>query len=672
MDLKHFESIDSNKKEEPHLQDVETSRNQINKMMDALTYSQIEEIDASCGDGYTLLIEERLRKFFTMENCFGLPSLADEIYNMVRYLKKQSGKQLTITSFTYIWLTVKNEWVETKLNNFAIRSNWFFEDIVDLMKEYDYKMSILLQTTEFIAELSANIDYLIDFKIFHRASIIYDFIKGQFYVKIPIKDAAERLLFENKAGNEIKICRFVNFCKFIMEYDQLEFESSNRMESIIMEITKIFKSYFKSDIELIGKYDSIIMMWRNLTIFGAFLGPITKERLRILGFTEIYSDASIIVKLLQGLKISRDRYTQCHTFWEKAHQIKHKDMPVNSESSGSRFGDIDPLNDDFTRKFLTVNSIVFDPNNFEELYEHIKVLDNEQFELGTTYSERLLRQLRTNFLTSIGNSSLNQYYSAVVGVIMKAYENYKKKILCTEDNTSSKATDYSYLSYFVRYYCPNDELFLKKYWLPRLIKMISRPPENDPCAYHLIEFNQSLYYHMSKTEQDVKDEILKSLRDASDQTKTLENGCIFTSYLIPKAYVDIEVMDADTVWPDVILKNEWESVVGSLAESSKLLENNNAVHYVTIETPLKCLNGSPLLVQTSMCSASILTCFNDNDVMTLDNFIKELKVTKLQSKRLFSCLNKLLGSKLLLKTKIGMRFNYDFETSNTQINPMRI
>lgn len=640
--------------------------------MDPLSRIQIEEINAFCGDRYTLLVEQRLRHFFTSEKYSALPSLADEIDNMVQFMEVKSGIQLTVNYFSYIWHTVKNEWIETKLRDFAMKSDLSFEYFFDLMREYEYKLTLLSQTTNFIEDISDNMGYSMDFRIFHRATIIYDFIKGEIYDKIPIKDAIEGMLLENEYGDGILIRRFANYCKFIMEYDQLEFESSNRMELIIRKITKIFRSYFKHDIDLIGKYDNRISIWRNLTMFGTFLGPLTKERLRVLGFTEIYSDASTIVKLLQGLKIERNLYTQCHTNWEKAHHIKHEEMLSKSENTGFMFGDIDPLNDDFSREFLTVNKIVFDPNNFEDTFERIKVLDNEQSELGTTYSSQLLRHFRSNFLTSIGKFSINQYYSAVLGVILKGYEDYKKTITGAEDTIVSKANDYQFFSYFVRNYCPNDELFLKKYWLPRLIKMLSKPPEDDPLAYKLIEFNHSLYCHMSKSEQETKDAILKCMRDSSDNTKTLENGCIFTNYLIPKACVDIEVMDADTVWPDIILKNEWESVVGNLTESSKLLEKNNAIHFVTIETPLKCSNGAPLLVQTGMCSAAILTCFNDNDVMTLDNFIMKLKVTKSQSKRLFSCLNKLIGSKLLLKTEIGMRFNYDFDSSNIKTNPMRI
>lgn len=642
--------------------------------MNTLNYSQIEKIESCCGKGFLPLLEEVLINYFTAERLHTLPRLADKIYQMLQHLEKKAGKYLTIVNFSYMWLAVKNAWVMTSLNNLDIDLFFTFESVVNLIKEYELKLNILSQTTEFIEDISDDAGFPIDSKTFHRANIVNDIINCQLYDSIPINEAALKLIIENETGDELLIRRFVDFCKFIIEYDSLEFGDSNRMESIINMIARTFKLHFIVETENPGKFHERINMWKNLTKLGTFLGPLIKERLRVVGLLEIYSDASILLTLLKGLERSRKEYEEDYTRWKIAYELRYKEKPKKIEYDPLHSATTEEplLLDDFGINFLNINEVQFDPDNFESIFNTIKCLDENQKDLDDTYISKLLNQLRKKFITSIEkDSSITTYYGILVAFLMKSYENYKKSAR-EKHYVVETLMNNDYCGYFVANYCPNHELFYKKYWLPRLIKTISRPPEDDISSFMFRRFDNSFSYYCSKRLIEEKEKLLTSMDEATENTKTLENGCRFTNYLISKDLVDIEVVDADTVWADNILKKEWEGVVGKLTETSKLLENNNAVHYVTIETPLKLVNGSYLSVQTSMCSAAILNCFNDKDVMTLDNFIKELKVTKSQSKRLFSCLNKLIGSKLLLKGKDGICFNYDFDCSKITSNPLKV
>lgn len=630
-------------------------------------------IQKSSGDEILLqeALSNELSQLWKTNAPHTLPTTVDKINILIKKLHKTSSKRITCIFIHRTLGGILNQKASDTIKDLEQHDNFTFEDVLTIMKEFEYKIDLLSDTFNFLKNTQNDSFLKIPPIFYSKAQIISFFISTKFYDKIPLEEAIKKNLIENVNGNETLIYQLVEFAKFICEYDNLSSPRSKLLHLMIKKMIDIFTAYI-SEVSGTGIFDSVIKIWNNFINFGTFLGPDTKEKFRVMGTKEIFADSVLLLTLLKNNQKGWIDYKIYHSQWKKAYKRKHKEAPqthcwVNPETNKH----YNPLiDDDFGFNFLKINKIVFDPSNFKRTFQHVKFLDPGPHIQDMGYYSALLDELRKDFLRTIKDSP-NEYYNSLSKFLSVEYNSFKKSCRNNTVNIDSD-NDYPYLSYFIKQYCPKYETFLRSYWLPTFIKIVSKPPADDQFGYAIKDFNSHIYSKLKGQSIYDKNEVLKCIEQAFKDKKLLDNGCTFTCILIPRRHINAQVVKSETIWATDDFKKEWDKVITKLSPTSKVIENNTAIHYVLIETPIKTADGSYLSVQTNMGIAAILYCFNERDTMTIENFIVTLNITKSQSKQFFSFLGKLIGSKLLVKDKDTIRFNFAYDCSGLDSNILRL
>lgn len=616
-------------------------------------------------------LNDELAKLWTIDTPHNIYTIVDNISLLIKKFNTKFSKK---TACTYVYV-ILHDFFKKRINEIIKElercNDLTFEDVLVVMKNFECKIDLLSNTLNSLKKAQDELSMKISPIFFSKSQIIAYFKSSNFYSKIPLEEAIWKNLIENINGNEKQIYQLVDFAKFLCEYDKYKSLQTGSMEQMIKRMRENFVSYI-AKISNTGNFDTVIQIWSNFIKFGTLLGSNIRNQFRVMGFQEIFADSEILLILLKNEQKGWIDYTMYHSLWKDAFRLKYNDFPKRRNWMELNISDtqLHQIDDDFGFNFVTINKITFKPDNFENTFQQIKSLDPGPHVQSEEYYSILLEELRKHFLKTIEGSP-NKYYSSLAKFLNQKYyqfrEHYANKGM---DNDTDY--DYPYLSYFIKRYCPNYEIFLKSYWLPRFIKIIVKPSIDDRLGHIIKEFNSHIYSNLKKECIDDKNKLLKFIEDAIENKEYLSNGSIFTCILIPQHCVNINVVPLKTFWATNGFKKRWQTVIAELASTSKVIEHNTAIHYVLLETPIKLSNGSYLLVETNMTIAAILYCFNKNDVMTIEGFINTIKITKSQSKQFFSSLNKLIGLKLLIKDKNKIRFNYAYDCSGLDSNILRL
>lgn len=616
-------------------------------------------------------LKDELVRLWIVNTPHTVSTIVDNINLLIRKFDKKSSKRIAYTHVYPILCNCFKQGIDETTKDLEECNDITFENVLTVMKRFECKIDLLSNTLKSLKNAQDNSFTKLPSSFFSKGQIITHFISSNFYSKIPLEEAIKKNLIENIGGDEKSIYQLVEFAKFLCEYDRCESPQTSVMEQMIKIMIESFRSYI-SDISSDGKFDIVIKIWSNFIKFGTFLGPNIKNQFRMMGFEEIFADSELLLTLLKNGQKRWINFAMYHSLWEDAYKLKHNKSPNRSHWVKSNIPHVQlrQIDDDFGLNFLTINRIIFNHYNFENTFQQVKSLDPGPRLQGGKYYSLLLEELCTCFLNTIEGSP-NQYYCSLAKFLNQKYyhfkEDYKNKSMDTD-----LRNDYSYLSYFIERYCPKYEMFLKRYWLPRFIKIIAKPPADDPLGHIIKDFNSHIYSNLKKECIDDKNKLLKFIEEAIENEEDLENGSTFTCMLIPQYHVNIDVPPSETFWATNYFKKRWQAVITELSSTSKKIENNTAIHYVLIETPIKLSDKSYLLVQTDMSIAAILYCFNTNDIMTIESLINTIKITKSQSKQFFSSLNKLIRSKLLIKDKNRIKFNYAYDCSGLDSNILRL